>query len=106
MAKRILVVDDDPTQRRILEETIKRLGYQTTTASDGEEALSKLEQSDNTEFSLVLLDLVMPGLSGQEVLERLRTRAGSPPLQRVPDRIQHLAGQRLQTHDGGSRPLR
>ena len=80
MAKRILVVDDDPTQRRILEETIKRLGYQTTTASDGEEALSKLEQSDNAEFSLILLDLVMPGMGGQEVLEHLRNRPATPPI--------------------------
>ena len=80
MAKRILVVDDDPTQRRILEETIKRLGYQTTTASDGEEALSKLEQSDSTEYSLILLDLVMPGMNGQEVLEHLRNRPATPPV--------------------------
>jgi len=80
MAKRILVVDDDPTQRRILEETIKRLGYQTVTASDGAEALSKLEQSEGSQISLVLLDLVMPGVGGQEVLDHLRKCPNTPPV--------------------------
>ena len=80
MAKRILVVDDDPTQRRILEEMIKRLSYQTVTASDGAEALAKLEQTDGSDISLVLLDLVMPGVGGQEVLDHLRNRPNTPPV--------------------------
>ncbi len=79
MSKRILIVDDDPTQRRILEETIKRLGYQTCTASDGEEAIQSLEQSDNNDIAVMLLDLVMPGMSGQEVLERIRHNPSAPP---------------------------
>ena len=80
MAKRILIVDDDPTQRRILEETIKRLGYQTCTASSGEEAISRLENSDEENISVMLLDLVMPGMSGQEVLERLSHKPSIPPV--------------------------
>ncbi len=43
MAKLVLIVDDDPAQRRILEETIKRLGYDTKTAQGGEQALQILE---------------------------------------------------------------
>jgi len=80
MAKRILIVDDDPTQRRILEETIKRLGYQTCTASSGEEAIARLENSDDEKISVMLLDLVMPGMSGQEVLERLSHKPSIPPV--------------------------
>ena len=41
MPKRILVVDDDPAQRRILEETIKRFGYTVTTADSGDKALPR-----------------------------------------------------------------
>ena len=46
MPKLVLIVDDDPAQRRILEETIKRLGYETKTAQGGEQALQILEGPD------------------------------------------------------------
>jgi DNA-binding NtrC family response regulator len=79
MAKRILVVDDDPAQRRILEETVKRFGFETRSAHSGEQALEVLEGSDRGTISLVLLDLVMPGLDGMGVLERLKGK-DSPPI--------------------------
>ncbi|HVY42747.1 MAG TPA: sigma-54 dependent transcriptional regulator [Hyphomicrobiaceae bacterium] len=80
MSKRVLIVDDDPAQRRILEETIKRLGYETKTAQGGEQALHILEGPDHGAVSLVLLDLVMPGLDGMAVLERIGTKPGMPPI--------------------------
>ena len=80
MPKLVLIVDDDPAQRRILEETIKRLGYETRTAHGGEQALQILEGPDRTAVALVLLDLVMPGMDGGEVLERLASRSGTPPI--------------------------
>jgi DNA-binding NtrC family response regulator len=80
MAKLVLIVDDDPTQRRILEETIKRLGYDTKTAQGGEQAIQILETSDRGSVALVLLDLVMPGMDGMEVLRRIAPMAGSPPV--------------------------
>ena len=80
MAKLVLIVDDDPTQRRILEETIKRLGYDTKTAQGGEQALQILDGSDKSAIALVLLDLVMPGLDGMEVLRRIAPKPGSPPV--------------------------
>ena len=43
MPKRVLVVDDDPAQRRILEETIKRFGYNVATAESGDKALAALK---------------------------------------------------------------
>ncbi|MCK5495387.1 MAG: response regulator, partial [Hyphomicrobiaceae bacterium] len=80
MVNRILIVDDDPAQRRILEETIKRLGFDARTASSGEEALQLLEGSERTPVAVVLLDLIMSGLDGMAVLERLKERPGSPPV--------------------------
>ncbi|HEX2840307.1 sigma-54 dependent transcriptional regulator [Hyphomicrobium sp.] len=79
MAKRILIVDDDPAQRRILEETVKRFGFETRSTNSGEQALEVLEGSDRNSISLVLLDLVMPGIGGMAVLERLKGKA-SPPV--------------------------
>src|ERR1041384_2696726 len=79
MAKRILVVDDDPVQRRILEETIKRLGFEVVSASSGDQAVTLLEGPDHGTISLVLLDMVMPGLDGIGVLDRLMPQPGMPP---------------------------
>lgn len=80
MAKRVLIVDDDPAQRRILEETIKRMGFDTKTAGSGESAVELLEGSDAGTISIVLLDLMMPGLDGMGVLDRLVGKPGLPPI--------------------------
>ena len=80
MVKSFLVVDDDPTQRRILEETIKRLGFGTKTAGSGEQALQILEGPERGDISLVLLDLVMGGLDGMAVLDKLNGKPGVPPI--------------------------
>ena len=80
MSKRILIVDDDPAQRRILEETLKRLSYQTLTAASGEQTLAVLEGPDGASISLVLLDLVMPGVDGMAVLAKLAAKSGQPPV--------------------------
>jgi len=80
MAKRILIVDDDPAQRRILEETVKTFGHQTLTAESGEQALELLSTGESAKIDLILLDLVMPGLDGMGVLDRLRPDPASPPV--------------------------
>lgn len=80
MVKRVLVVDDDPAQRRILEEMIKRLGFETKVAAGGDQALAILEGPEASSFSLVLLDLVMPGTDGMAVLERVGQKPGTPPI--------------------------
>ncbi len=80
MAKRVLVVDDDPAQRRILEETIKRMGFETKTLSSGESAIELLEGPERSNISLVLLDLVMPGVDGMAVLDRVNGKPGLPPI--------------------------
>ncbi len=66
--RRILVVDDEQTVRDILQRTLEEAGYDVITAANGQEALDKISQFD---VSLVLLDIMMPGLDGFEVLERM-----------------------------------
>jgi len=80
MAKRVLIVDDDPVQRRILEETIKRLGFETRSTNTGDNAVQILEGPERSTINLVLLDLIMPGLDGMGVLDRLSSKPGMPPI--------------------------
>jgi DNA-binding NtrC family response regulator len=79
MTQSILIVDDDPAQRRILEEVVNRDGYRAVPVDGGEAALARLEGPAGAEISLVILDLVMPGVDGMEVLKRLQpTRPNLP----------------------------
>jgi DNA-binding NtrC family response regulator len=74
MAALILIVDDDPIQRRLLEAMVRRFGYEIEAVDSGESALARLESSDRPPVDLVILDLVMPDLDGMGVLERMRQR--------------------------------
>jgi DNA-binding NtrC family response regulator len=78
MAKRVLVVDDDPVQRRILEETIKRFGYHVTAAEGGAQALELLRNDTAGEIQLLLLDLVMPEVDGMAVLAAMKSLPKKP----------------------------
>ncbi len=68
-AARVLVVDDERHIARFLEFVLKKAGYEVATAHDGEQALAEI---DRFAPDAVLLDLVMPKLSGLDVLQRLR----------------------------------
>ncbi len=68
-AGHILVVDDEPSMRRYLQTVLELDAYQVSTASNGEEALEKIQK---TSPDLVLLDMVMPGPDGLETLQRIR----------------------------------
>ena len=65
----LLVVDDNEANRDMLARRLRRQGYEVETAIDGPQAISKIEQSIP---DLVLLDVMMPGMSGLEVLRYLR----------------------------------
>jgi len=67
----ILIVDDDPVQRRLLQAAVTKSGYEAVLAEGGEEGLRLLDRNG---FSVVILDLVMPDLGGIEVLKRMRER--------------------------------
>jgi CheY-like chemotaxis protein len=64
-----LLVDDHPLNLELLERMVTKLGYRAVTASNGKEALQKLKED---EFNLVLLDIVMPDISGIDVLVEIR----------------------------------
>ena len=68
MADKILIVDDEPQVRHLLRTALGKT-YEVAEADCGEEALRLARSAD---FRLVLLDLMMPGMSGQEVCQRLR----------------------------------
>lgn len=68
-SRRILVVDDNAINRRLAMAFVKRLGFVTEEVEDGASALAKLASSP---FDVVFLDISMPGMSGEEVLARLR----------------------------------
>lgn len=68
--ERILVVDDDSSLLQLLSHSLKRQGYEVAAAGDGLEALNILESS--APFAVLLTDLLMPNLSGKELIERAR----------------------------------
>jgi len=72
MAKTILIVDDDPAQRRLLQAAVERNGFATRTAENGRQAVDAVDA--HADIDAVLLDLVMPGMSGQEALKDIRQR--------------------------------
>lgn len=80
MTQAILIVDDDPAQRRILEEVVNRDGYRAVPVESGEAALAYLEGPTGAEISLVVLDLVMPGIDGMEVLKRTHPAKPNLPI--------------------------
>ena len=78
MKKRILVVDDEPNIVTYLSTVLQDNGYETLEASDGEEAMRKV-QSDRPD--LVTLDITMPEMSGVKAYRKLK---GDPDLQKIP----------------------
>ncbi|MFO7708854.1 MAG: response regulator [Desulfobacterales bacterium] len=69
MVARLLVVDDEEKVRVYLARLLAHKGYQVETAADGESAFEKITQQD---FDVVLLDIIMPGASGMEMLPRIK----------------------------------
>ena len=80
MAARVLIVEDEPAQRRILEEMVKRFGFDVTTADSGLRALEALRGPQGGTYELVILDLVMPEMDGIEFLEKLQGVRGDLPV--------------------------
>ncbi len=72
MSEVVLIVDDDPVQRRLLEAMVQRFGYQAIVAAGGDAAVNLLAGPDAARIDGVVLDLVMPDLDGLGVLARMR----------------------------------
>ena len=75
MPKKILLVDDEPLILKGLKYSLEQDGYQTESAMDGEEALEKFFGGS---YDLILLDVMLPGLDGIEVCQRVRERSNVP----------------------------
>jgi len=88
MAHKLLLVDDEPFNLELMAELLGDAGYQSITAENGEEAWRILETSGES-FSAVLLDKMMPGISGFEVLRRIK---GNPRLEFLPVIMQTAVG--------------
>lgn len=73
--EKILIVDDEASIRRILETRFKMLGYETATASDGEEALDLYEKFKP---DLIVLDIMMPKMDGYGVTKEVRKQSDTP----------------------------
>ncbi|MCF8475560.1 MAG: sigma-54 dependent transcriptional regulator [Pseudolabrys sp.] len=72
MSQVVLIVDDDPVQRRLVEAMVQRFGYRALTADGGDAALALLIGDQSTPIDCVVLDLVMPDLDGLGVMARMR----------------------------------
>lgn len=82
MSKRVLVVDDDPTIRNLVQAMLEAEGFTVVVAEDGQQGLEVLEKEPTpVGFNLIILDVVMPGMNGLDVLTRLKL---APRTQGIP----------------------
>jgi len=78
---RLLVADDSETVLLMLQRRLEMAGYEVTTATDGREALAAVEEAGkDREPDLILLDAMMPNMSGIEALKRLRDSGSKIPI--------------------------
>ena len=77
MSDKILIVDDEPSNRNILKQELAHRGYNVDTANNGFDALKKVE---SWRPDLIILDYMMPDLSGLDVLRELRKREDDTPV--------------------------
>lgn len=77
MAKKILVIEDDPATSRLVEYSLRHEGYQVSTASNGLDGIRKaVEEAPD----LIILDVMLPGLDGFEICHRLRSEPDTAKL--------------------------
>ena len=93
MAKTVLVIDDDPTQRRLLTAAVEKAGFACRTAPDGETGIA-IATDTNAGADVILLDLHMPVLDGFGFLTELR---GTPAWEDIP--VVVVTGQDLTTSE-------
>jgi DNA-binding response OmpR family regulator len=105
MRRRLLLVEDDPTLRQALAFNLAREGYEVTAVADGEAAL---EAARSRRLDLVLLDVMLPGMSGVEVLRVLRREGVATPviiLSAKGDEIDRVVGLKIGADDYVAKPF-
>jgi DNA-binding NtrC family response regulator len=80
MAASILIADDDPVQRRLVENMVQKCGYEAVVVETGDAVIEKLTSPDAGPIDAIVLDLVMPGLDGMGVLSKMREAGISIPV--------------------------
>ncbi|MCA1596946.1 MAG: response regulator transcription factor [Chloroflexi bacterium] len=102
MKARIMVVDDEPSIREVVEQYLRREGYDTIVASDGEEALARAPDAD-----LVILDLMLPKMDGLAVCRQIRMTRDVPiiMLTAKTEEIDKLLGLGMGADDYVSKPF-
>src|SRR5256714_13426974 len=80
MAASILIVDDDPVQRRLVENMVQKCGYDALVVDSGAAAIAMLTAPDAAPIDALVLDLVMPGLDGMGVLAKIREAGLNVPV--------------------------
>ncbi len=88
MNKKILIVEDDKFLRELISQKLSKEGFELVEAANGEEGVKKAKEENP---SLVLLDLILPGIDGFEVLEKLKA---TPETEEIPVIIISNLGQR------------
>ncbi len=78
--KTVLICDDDPTQRRLMQVVCEKAGYFTMQVDDGQKAVDLLRSPEGQAVSLMMLDLVMPNLGGMETLEQVKAFRADLPI--------------------------
>jgi len=70
---KVLIADDDPTIRSMMQSILEAAGYQVVACEDGEQAATQLEEKDfSAGLAFVVLDIMMPGMTGLDVLTRMK----------------------------------
>ena len=69
---KILIVDDDPTLRNLLVDTLSALGYAPVPATDGADAIARLREEDGFQYDLLITDIKMPNMDGLTLLKKIR----------------------------------
>jgi DNA-binding response OmpR family regulator len=95
---RLLVADDSETVLLMLQRRLEMEGYDVVTATDGVEAMERLRELEPKEPDIILLDAMMPNMSGTEVLEEVRGKGSTVPIVMIsahldaqePDRMRSL----------------
>ncbi|MET0792566.1 MAG: response regulator [Polyangiaceae bacterium] len=79
IGRRVLVAEDEPAMREVLETVLRECGYQVASVSTGTELDEALTQRRSTPFDLIVSDVRMPGASGLDVIDRLRESGDATP---------------------------
>lgn len=90
----VLVIDDEPYVRAVLEKALRKEGYTVCSATNGKTALGALAAQN---FKLVITDIFMPDMDGYEIIMKINARTPKPQVLAISGGAMNLAGEALRT---------